>query len=400
MFKYLFNHIRDNNLLSSLQSGFILGDSTINQLTFLYNTFCQALDSGKEVRAVFCDISKAFDRVWHAGLLLKLKSAGVAGSVLNWFKSYLFDRRQRVVLPGANSNWTSIRAGVPQGSILGPLLFLLYINDIVSEIGSNIRLFADDTSLFIVVDNPLTAAGQLNFDLKKISQWATIWLVSLNPTKTEAMLFSRKLNRPHHPPIFMQNHQITKVDSHKHLGLYLSNDCTWHEHINYITEKAWTRINIMRRLKFELDRKSLEQIYLVFIRPLLEYGDIIWDNCLQSEKQGLEKIQIEAARIATGATKLVSIAALYRETRWESLDERRRKHKLTLFYKMTNVLSPLCLSSLVPLTVSNASRYNLRNSSDLQTVEARTSLFENSFLPSTIMSMEQFTFYRQAVRFN
>ena len=140
----------------------------------------------------------------------------------------------------------------------------------------------------------------------------------------------------------------------------------------------------MRRLKFKLDRKSLEQIYLVFIRPLLEYGDIIWDNCFQSEKQELEKIQIEAARIATGATKLVSIAALYRETRWESLEERRRKHKLTLFYKMTNALSPLYLSSLVPLTVSNASRYNLRNSSDLQTVEARTSLFYNSFLPSTV----------------
>ena len=193
MFKYLFNHLRDNNLLSSLQSGFIPGDSTINQLTFLFNIFCQALDSGKEVRAVFCDISKAFDRVWHAGLLLKLKSAGVAGSVLNWFKSYLFDRRQRVVLPGANWNWTFIRAGVPQGSILGPLLFMLYENDIVSEIGSNSRLFADDTSLFIVFDNPSTANGQLNIDLEKISQWATTWLVSFkHPTKTEAMLFSRK----------------------------------------------------------------------------------------------------------------------------------------------------------------------------------------------------------------
>ena len=192
MFKYLFNHLRYNNLLSSLQSGFIPGDSTVNQLTFLYNKFCQALDSGKEDRAVFCDISKAFDRVWHAGLLLKLKTAGVAGSVLTWFKSYLSDRRQRVVLPGVNSNWTFIRAGVPQGSILGPLLFLLYINDIVSEIGSNIRIFADDTSLFIVVDNPVTAAGQLNIDFQKISQWATTWLVSFNPTKTEAMLFSRK----------------------------------------------------------------------------------------------------------------------------------------------------------------------------------------------------------------
>ena len=192
--------------------------------------------------------------MWHAGLLLKLKSADVARSVLTWFKSYLFDRRQRVVLPGANSNWTFIRAGVPQGSLLGPLLFLLYINDIVSEIDSNIQLFADDTSLFIVVDNPLTAAGQLSIDLEKISQWATTWLVSFNPTKTVAMLFSRKLNKTSPFTYLHANHKITEVDSHKHLGLYLSKDCTWHKHINYITEKARTRINIMRRLKFKLDR--------------------------------------------------------------------------------------------------------------------------------------------------
>ena len=228
VFKHLFNHLRGNNLLSSLQSGLLPGDSTVNQLTFLYNIFCQALDSGKEVWAVFCDISKAFDRVWHAGLLVKLQAAGVTGSVHAWFADYLSDRKQRVVLPGALSDWTNIRAGVPQGSILGPLLFLLYINDIVQDIGSNIRLFADDTSLFIIVDDPVTAAGFINTDLDKISNWASTWLVTFNPSKTETLLFSRKINRPLHPPVFMQNQQISEVDSHKHLGLYFSKDCTWH----------------------------------------------------------------------------------------------------------------------------------------------------------------------------
>ena len=119
-----------------MQSGFIPGDSTVNQLTYLYNTFCQALDSGKEVRVVFCDVSKAFDRVWHEG-------PWITGSLFAWFRSYLTDRRQRVVLPGVQSNWNNIRAAVPQGSILGPLLSLLFINDIVVDIGSNIRLFAE-----------------------------------------------------------------------------------------------------------------------------------------------------------------------------------------------------------------------------------------------------------------
>ena len=385
VFKYLFNHLQENNLLSSLQSGFIPGDSTINQLTFLYNTFCQALDSGKEVRAVFCDISKAFDRVWHSGLLYKLQAASVTGDVLNWFKSYLSDRKQRVVLPSTVSEWTFIRAGVPQGSILGSLLFLVYINDIVKDIGSNIRLFADDTSLFIIVDNPVTAADSLNTDLNKISQWAATWLVTFNPAKTEALLFSRKLNRPQHPPLYMQNHIISEIDAHKHLGLYFTNDCTWYDnHINYIKEKAWHRLNIMRKHKFKLDRKSVETIYLTFIRPLLEYGDVIFDNCTQYEKQELDKIQNEAARIATGTTKLVSLATLYKEICWKTLEIRRYNHKLTLFYKMMHNTTPLYLSSLVPQSVSNLSRYNLRNSNDLQTIDARTNQYYNSFLPSSV----------------
>ena len=181
VFKYLYNHLQDNNMLSSLQSGFIPGDSTANQLAYLYHMFTEALDAGKEVRTVFCDISKAFDRVWHEGLIYKLKAAGVSGDVLRWFQSYLSGRRQRVVLPGSFSEWVYIKAGVPQGSILGPLLFLLYINDIVKNIGSNIRLFADDTSLFIIVDNPTTAALCLNSDLEKLSRWAAIWKLDGRP---------------------------------------------------------------------------------------------------------------------------------------------------------------------------------------------------------------------------
>lgn len=384
VFKHLYNHLHGNNILTPLQSGFTPGDSTVNQLTYLYNTFCQALDSGKEVRVVFCDISKAFDRVWHAGLIHKLESAGVTGEVLAWFKSYLSDRKQRVVLPGASSDWTFIRAGVPQGSILGPLLFLLYINDIVNDIGANIRLFADDTSLFIVVDNPIAAAACLNTDLGRISIWADTWLVTFNPSKNESLLLSRKLIKPVHPPVYMQNQQISEVETHKHLGIFLSNDCTWHKHVDYIKEKAWNRINVMRRLKFKIDRKSLEIIYTAFIRPILEYADVIWDNCTQYEKQELEKIQNEAARIATGTTKLISLVNLNKEIRWDPLEKRRKDHKLTLFYKMQTNMTPSYLSLLVPQTISSISHYNLRNADNLQTINARTAQYANSFLPSTV----------------
>ena len=268
-------------------------------------------------------------------------------------------------MPGANSDWVFIRAGVPQGSILGPLLFLLYINDIVLDIKSNIRLFADDTSLFIIVENPFEAANIINNDLAKITRWAGMWLVSFNAEKTYSVLISRKMNKPNHPPLYMLDQQITEVDSHKHLGVYFSNDCSWHRHINYIKDKAWSRINIMRKLKFKLDRKSLETIYLTFIRPILEYGDVVWNNCTQYEKEELEKIQTESARIATGATKLISLNALFREIQWESLQDRRHHHQLTLFYKMHTNLAPEYLTYLVPQPVGAASRYNLRNANNL-----------------------------------
>ena len=384
VFKYLYSHLHENNILTPLQSGFIPGDSTVNRLTFLYNTFCRVLDEGKEIRVVFFDIKKAFDRVWHEGLLHKLKACGVSDSLLNWFKAYLSNRKQRVILPGTNAEWAYTKAGVPRGSVLVPLLFLIYVNDIVTDIGTNIRLFADDKILYIIVNNPDTSAELFSLDFQKIEDWAEKWLVIFQPPKTESLVISHKLNKPLHQTLYMQNQQINEVDTHKHLGLYFSNDGHWHDQIQYIKDKARGRINVMQKLKFKLDRKSFEIIYTAFIRPLLEYGDIVWDNCAQYEKEELENIQHEAARIATGATRLVSLNSLYNEIKWESLQKRRNDHKLSLLYKMKNNLTPDYLSSLLPQRVGNASRYSLRNSDNLQTIFAQTTLYSNSFLPSSI----------------
>ena len=317
----------------------------------------------KKCTLFFCEISKAFNRVWHRGLLYKLRRIGISGSLLSWFANYLKGRRQRVVLQGASSNWSSINAGIPQGSILGPLLFLIYIKDMVENKNSSIRLFADDTSLYIIVDDPTDAGITLNSDLSKIHRWATDWLVSFNPSKSESLIFSRKVNKPYHPPIFMNNQQVNEVSTHKHLGLHLSYNFSWHEHIEYIKAKAWQRINTMRRLKVDLDRKSLQIIYFSFIKPLLEYADIVWNNCTQ-----YEQIQYGAARIVTGATRLVSINSLLLETGWETLSARRKNHKFVMFYKMQNNLCPVYLSSLLPRTVGSSVSYNLRNAGDIQTV--------------------------------
>ena len=241
-----------------------------------------------------------------------------------------------------------------------------------------------DTSLYIIVENHNDAAMLLNSDLETIYKWAETWLVKFNPSKSESFLASRKSNRNRHPPLIMNNVYINEVTHHRHSGIFLSNDGTWHEHINYITSKAWQRIYIIRKLKFWLARESLNRAYISFIRPILEYADIIWDNCTQYEIDLIEKIQIEAARVVTGATRLVSIELMYRETGWEPLYKRRYKHKMYQFYKMNNDLTPAYLTTLVPPTVEYASAYNLRGSQNFRSMLTRTQLYYKSFLPSCI----------------
>ncbi|KAK3085741.1 hypothetical protein FSP39_008065 [Pinctada imbricata] len=233
---------------------------------------------------VFCDISKAFDRVWHKGLIHKLQSIGINGEILNWFSNYLSCRKQRVVINGEVSGWGDIKAGVPQGSILGPVLFLIYINDIVKEINTNIRLFADDTSLYIIVDDPLHSAEILNSDLEKIHHWSRQWLVDFNPNKTESLLISNKQHSPFHPALYMNDTVIKEVEHHKHLGITFTSDLSWDTHIDSIAKKASKKLHILRKLRFVLDRLSLQKIYFSFIRPVLEYADIIWDGCTQNSK--------------------------------------------------------------------------------------------------------------------
>ena len=192
----------------------------------------------------------------------------------------------------------------------------------------------------MVVGDPDTAGTILQTDINKITAWVNRWLVKFNPSKSESLIISRKRNKPAHPKLFMSGVEIPSVQVHKHLGIFISNDGSWDYHVNQILMKAWKRIGIMRNLKLRLDRTSLQTIYFSFIRPVLECADVIWINLSQHQKDQIEKVQNEAARIVTGFSKLVSLADLNREAGRESLSERRYKHKLTLFFKMINGLVP------------------------------------------------------------
>ena len=181
IFNEIFRSLNENNLIFSNQPGFKPGDSCINQLLSITHEIYKSFDDGFEVRGVFLDISKAFDKVWHKGIIFKLQQNGISGKLLRVLSDFLKDRKQRVILNGQFSSWTSVNAGVPQGSILGPLLFLIYINDLTDGLSSNAKLFADDTSLFSVIHDVDASANELNNGLYQINKWAFQRKMSFNP---------------------------------------------------------------------------------------------------------------------------------------------------------------------------------------------------------------------------
>ena len=195
-------------MLTPYQSGFRPNDSCIYQFISIVHNIYADFDhnSSLEVRGNFSDISKAFDKVWHEGLLYKLESLGISRKLPNLFRSFLNDRHQRVVLNCQLSGWAPILAGFPHGPILGPLLFLIYINDLPDNLNSLIKLFADDTSLFSTVHDPNHSAKVLNDDLNKISEWAYKWKMLFNPDLTkqaQEVIFSRKNIKTDNPIVYL-----------------------------------------------------------------------------------------------------------------------------------------------------------------------------------------------------
>ena len=187
----LLNHCISNDIITDKQAAYLKGDSTVTQLIYLVHSIRLAWGQKNIAHTVFLDISAAFDKVWHKGLLAKLKQIGVTGKVLNLLESYLSNRRQRVVIDGVYSDQVSVTAGVPQGSRLGPLLFIIYINDILNGLECEGLLFADDTSLTTWGEDANITTAKINRDLDRIHEWSKIWKVTFNASKTKDMIFTK-----------------------------------------------------------------------------------------------------------------------------------------------------------------------------------------------------------------
>ena len=293
-----------------------------------------------EVRGVFLDISKAFDKVWHEGLLYKLKCYGVEGKFFSLLENFLLNRKQRVVLNGQTSSWAPINSGVPQGSVLGPLLFLIYINDLPDGLNSNAKLFADDTSLFSTVFDVFESSEALNSDLVRIKDWAFQWKMSFNPDPNKQaaeVIFSHKVDQPAHPAISFNDSQVISLPAHKHLGMSLDSKLNFELHLSDKITKTSKIIGMLRRVHKYLSRESLLKIYKAHIRPHLDYGDIIYDRPnINSFVNKIESVQYNAALAITGAIRGTSRERIYQELGLENLSDRRWYRRLCAFWKIVN----------------------------------------------------------------
>ena len=235
--------LEEKGKLSKFQHGFRKHRSCESQLTELVCDISCELDKGKEVDAVFLDFSKAFDKVNHAKLLQKLNTIGVNSQVTKWVRSLLQNRSQSVVVDGHASSSCPVTSGVPQGSVIGPILFLVYINDLPDSVLSKTRMFADDTVIYNTSENHT----QLQKDLDALQAWETTWNMEFNPLKCEYIKFSRKRTKGLENQYLLHDVSIPKNDGVKYLGVKLQNTLRWNDNTNYISNKVSSRLGYIRR---------------------------------------------------------------------------------------------------------------------------------------------------------
>ena len=373
-----------HQLLSASQSGFRRKDSTVCQLISIVHNLLNNATEKKQSRMIFLDISKAFDRVWHARLLSKLHNLGFTGALLNFLRDYLANREICVVIDGQKSTWHKINAGVPQGAILAPLLFLCFTNDLPEGLQCIVKMFADDTSLLSNDEDN----QKIQSDLIKLENWAHQNDVIFNADKTKYVWFGKPKNTRHDTVSFL-GEEIATIEQHKHLGIIIHQSLSWEAEVLRICTKMHKLVNMMRPLKGVLPRRALEIIYKCYIRPHAEYGANILGTLPAVLNKKLEQVQDHAGLVVSGLPKTTSYNKVLDELSWSTLVERQKVMRLVLLHKIIKGISPRYPMNILDnaCTVTNTDRPNLRRM--LPTYEASTcgrqQYMMRSFFPATIL---------------
>ena len=331
-------HLINNSILNDTQHGFMQGRSCLTNLLEYLEVLTKLVDEGHSVDVVYLDFSKAFDTVPHARLVEKLKSAGISGNILNWISDWLNGRSQRVVLNGKSSGWTSVLSGVPQGSVFGPVLFLIYINDIdnaVDTVFSVLFKFADDTKILRVVNNDDDRA-KLQLDIDNLFNWSLEWQMMFNVKKCKVIHFGRKNFRSNYTigGYAPAGSVLENVTEEKDLGVFIHKSLKPSYHCAKVAIKANQVLGQMARTFTYRDKYSWVRLYKRYVRPHLEYAIQSWCPWTQADKDLLESVQIRAVRMISGLEgsyqdRLKAIGLL-------SLESRRLRGDMIQVWKFMN----------------------------------------------------------------
>ena len=282
IYNQLYFYLTENNLLNKYQSGFRPLHSTVTALLDATNEWYFNMNEGHLTSVVFLDLAKAFDSVDHSILLRKLQLLGISERSLGWFFSYLDNRQQKCCIDGKLSDSCTIKCGVPQGSILGPLLFLIYINDFPTRLKySRARMYADDTTISVAGNTTAQVETLMNADLISIKKWLESNKSTINVTKTEYILIgsSYKLESIIIPPnIMMGNEKIDRVKSSKCVGVHIDETLSWNHHTDYLSKKISRVIGGLKQVRRFVPTHTLMTIYKALIQPLFDYCDIVWSG--------------------------------------------------------------------------------------------------------------------------
>ena len=339
-------HLTKNNLLVNNQHGFVRGKSCQTNLLESLDAITDALESHHDVVLLFLDFAKAFDKVNHNLLLLKLAAYGFDDSICNWVRAFLSNRQQRVVIGDNFSDWANVLSGVPQGSVLGPLLFLIFINDMPNLARHICKLFADDTKLIGIIKSPNDLIV-LQQDIDRLVEWSHIWNMKFNEDKCKVMFCERRKNNVLNTA-FSAN-DANSIDPLSRHHIFTLADCNgtrhnleeidfrlkWPDHISHAKAKAFSTMGMLKRAFRTWVRHSFRILYTTYVRPHLEYCSSVWNPSSEEDIKNLESVQRRATkfvpdlRCAKYEDRLKAIGI-------PSLSHRRRRGDLIQYFKIEN----------------------------------------------------------------
>ena len=377
---HMWKHLKANDIVLRNQHGFQSGLSCETQLIEATHDWASSLDSRRQVDIVLLDFSKAFDRVPHQRLLAKLQHYGIDGFTQNWIQAFLSDRTQCVSVNGILSDSARVTSGVPQGSVLGPVLFLLYINDISEGIESDLRLFADDSIVYREIKSDRDHYI-LQRDLERLAAWAETWQMDFNVSKCYLLTVSLKKTSSTFD-YQISGQQVARASSHPYLGVAIDSKISWSPHVKEITAKASRLLGLLRRTLNACDPSVKETAFKTLVRPRLEYGSTAWNPHTTSHVEQLEKVQRSAARfVVNDYRRTSSVTAMIAKLGWQSLEWRRLQQQLLMLYKIKHSLVQI---HLPPTLLAPQARTRSSDPNKFIQLHTRTNIYSYSFYPRVV----------------